>query len=132
MSITTKNPLHSSALRLNDIHRGVQVVCFDLNYGDYSPWIIVSEPYVALVDCYFPDSTKRALVVDVMTVDGKTVTHELASLGIIPNTDTLGEYWSCDTFTISAKKVHLLPEPVIDRHPELFDLWYEEGDETEL
>ncbi len=111
-----KNPLHPSALSINDMTIGRRVLCFNTEHGILNSGTIVSRPYVEtrsprsieLID----DSwwAKTHLKVD-LQCDGYTRSYFLGDLGV---TQYAGNGWNPANFVIDHRKEHLLPAVVVE------------------
>lgn len=120
MSTRTKNPLHPSALGLNDMTVGRRIVQFNREFGVDVEGTVVKAPYVAETMLY-----GMQLKIDILTVAGRRMQHSLIHLGVIPfdrsNSDSRAD-WNQSNFTVDARKRHLLPAPV-PRPNRPYDYW---------
>lgn len=98
-----KNPLHPSALRINDVHPGVQFAMFNIARGIIEQGTFTSKPYVGSL---FDDGKQRDLLVMYRSEHGYNSKYHLIDLGIVTNG---AGHWNRHNFTIPLKKLHLLP-----------------------
>lgn len=135
MTASTKNPLHPSALRLNDIQPGRRIICFNLNNGIQGEFIVVRRPEVRFVGL---GHTRKKLVVALRSVRyGVEQYMSLGDMGIIPYSSG----WNTVNFTVDSKKRKLLPDAKqahagsLCKWEDMIDRWerdYEDELEREL
>ena len=104
MSVRRKNPLHPSALRLQDIHIGqtLMLVRSHLNSNNDGKVYVLSEPYMANLH-----GKLNGLVVDVFYYyHGKKEQIYLTDAGVIPYESG----WSKSNFTVKIQKYHLVTD----------------------
>lgn len=130
MSIRTKNPLHPSALSLNDLTVGREVIAVDVEYGIIWEGIIRSRPYAAsYTHINFKNGpvTLRPLLFDVLLNSfGYLVSESPEDTGVIPFGNQ--ESWHPTHYLIDARKRHLIApsrETTIDEESLLIerDIW---------
>lgn len=111
LSAHTKNPLHPSALTLNNINIGREVILFNRINGVLHSGRVISKPYVQRE--VFRGMVLVRLAVDIRSsTDGITRAHYLTEMGVIPYHTPWSDskwYWSKTDFTVDARKRHLLP-----------------------
>lgn len=101
MSVRTKNPLHPSALRINDLNPGRRIILFNVNLGDLGEFIVVHLPEVRFIK-----HMGKQYVVDLRSVrSGGEDYHYLSDMGVIPAHGS----WSKVNFAVDSKKRDLLP-----------------------
>jgi hypothetical protein len=99
-----KNPIHPSALTLNDLTVGRKIVVINNSLGlaryrcKHMLATVVSRPFVAI------GGTGQQIKVT-LDVEGRRIDYELGSIGVIPNEE--GEWSDYTSFIIDARKMHL-------------------------
>lgn len=113
--ITDRSPLHASALRLRDVHPGVQFVDFNTEMGIYTTGVFLSDPFVIRYNTESDDPEIThcgVLVAKARTQYGDTIVY-LEDSGIAPyGFDENGKpIWNEANVTVRANKAGLLPKP---------------------
>lgn len=105
--ISTKSPLHPSALRIKDLTPGRRIIRFNQRFGILGEYFVKAKPYVKKFS-YSSNPNETHFVVDLIETDGliQVEHHYLDDMGIIP----YRHQWNRMNFTIDARKRHLLPE----------------------
>ena len=115
MSIHTKNPIHPSALSLNDIRPGRRVIMFNREQGITNEGFVVSKPYMADQRLLVGGPSRYTLFLGIRSVStGDFNEYLLSNMGVIPYywpSDLIRPSWNRFSFIVDARKRHLLPEP---------------------
>ena len=102
--IKDRSPLHPSALRLQDVHPGVEFIQFNRYLGILTRSTFLSTPFVE------DEGYGKILKARVLYRCPMFQEFSLRDLGIVP----YPYGWNKANFTIRASKEHLLPEPLGD------------------
>jgi len=103
--IKDRSPLHASALRLKDVHPGVEYIKFNRYYGIMERGVFLSTPFVTEPA---PHMGHKLMV----RVSGRSRGSRKGFLGDMGITPYSPGRWNEANFTIRASKEHLLPAPL--------------------